>query len=188
MAGLQPRHRPGMERAGVILEAELSKLAPVQARLAGVERKIQEQIVVDIFRGDKNRAKMLAAELVMIRRVYRLVSDLRIIYETLIVRIATINNYQELLSAIRPAAADLRDVQSNLAAVMPAARETFSGLSEVFSGTLSTLNIVNDPLAPGKATDDALEILDEASRLVEEELKRRFPTLPEIKTREAIPA
>lgn len=178
-----------MDRASAILEAELSKLIPMQVKLASVEKGVQEQIMVDVFRGQKMHARMLASELVVIRRVSRLVSDLKLVYETLILRIGTIKNYRELLNAISPAAASLRGVQTDLASLMPAARETFSSLSEMFSGTLATLNIVNEPTAPAiKATGDALEILDEASRVVEEELKQRFPTLPGIRQRTKVPA
>lgn len=171
-----------MERAGETLQAELSKLIPVQARLAGMEKRVQEQIVVDAFRGQKAHANMLAKELVVIRRVSKLLADLKFVYETLILRIGTIKDYGELLNAVGPAVASLRGIRSDLATVTPAARETFSSLSDLFSNTLVSLDIVNEtPAPPSKAeTRDALEILDEASRMAEQELRRKLPTLPEI--------
>lgn len=176
-----------MEKTGTILEAELSKLLPVQVKLAAVEKCVQEQIVVDVFRGNKIHAGMLAKELVVIRHVSKLVSDLKIMYETLILRIGAIKDHQELLNVISPAVSSLKELQMDIARVMPAARETFSSLSDMFSSTLVTLNIVNGSTPSRKETSDALDILDEASRVVEEQLKQKFPTLPEIKPKQGLP-
>jgi len=175
-----------MEKASTTLQTELLKLVPIQIKLASVEKQMQEQIVVDVFRGDKMHANMIANELVVIRRVSKLVSDLKIVYETLILRINTIKDYNELLNAINPAVVSLKEVQKDLANVMPTARETFARMSDMFSSTLVTLNVVNEP-KPNKVTDDALEILEEASRVVEKELKRKFPTLPQIKAEDRVP-
>lgn len=176
----QGQFRLDMEKAGITLQTELLKLVPIQIKLAGVEKQMQEQIMIDVFRGDKKHANMLANELVVIRRVAKLVSDLKIVYQTLILRIGTIKDYNELLSAISPAVTSLKGVQKDLANVMPSARETFTRMSDLFSSTLVTLNVVNEP-NHSRATDDALEIIEEASMVVEKELKRKFPTLPQIK-------
>jgi len=181
----QEQFRLDMEKASATLQTELLKLAPIQIKLASVEKEMQEQIVIDVFRGDKMHANMLANELLVIRHVSKLVSDLKIVYETLILRIDTIKDYNELLNAINPAVVSLREVQQDLAKVMPAARETFARMSDMFSSTLVTLHIVNEPNT-NKATDNALEILEEASRVVEEELKRKFPTLPQVKAEDRI--
>lgn len=182
----QEQFQLDMEKASTTLQTELLKLAPIQIKLAGVEKQMKDQIVIDVFRGDKIHANMLANELVVIRRVSKLVYDLKIIYETLILRIGTIKDYNELLNAINPAVVSLKKVQRDLANVIPIAKETFTGMSDIFSSTLVTLNVVNEP-NPNKVTDDALEILEEASRVVEEELKRKFPTLPQIKAEDRVP-
>jgi len=182
----QEQFRLDMEKASSTLRTELSKLVPIQIKLAGVEKQMQEQIVIDVFRGDKVHASMLVNELLVTRRVSKLVSDLKIVYETLILRIGTIKDYNELLNALNPAVISLKEMQKDLASVMPTARETFARMSDMFSSTLVTLNIVNEP-KPNKATDDALDILEEASRVVEEELKRKFPTLPQIESEHEVP-
>jgi len=174
-----------MEKASTTLQTELLKLVPVQTKLAGVEKQMKDQIVIDVFRGDKMHANMLANELVVVRRVSKLVYDLKMVYETLILRINTVKDYNELLNAINPAVVSLKEVQRDMATVMPTARETFAKMSDIFSSALITLNIVNEP-SPSKATNDALEILEEASRVVEEELKLKFPTLPQIKADEKV--
>ena len=168
-----------MDKASAVLQTELLKLLPIQAKITGVEKGTREQIVIDVFRGDKMHADMLANELVIIRRVSKLVSDLKIIYETLIMRIGTIANYNELLKAISPAATSLKEVRKDLDVVLPAAKATFTRMSDMFSSTLVMLNLVNEP-DTNRATDDALEILEEASKVLEQELKRKFPTLPPI--------
>ncbi len=168
-----------MDKAGATLQTELLKLFPMQAKIAGLEKRVREQIVIDVFRGEKMHADMLANELMVIRRVARLVSDLRIIYETLIIRIGTISDHDELLKAVRPAVASLKEVKRDIDVIVPAARAAFTKMSDMFSGTLVMLNLVNEH-GTFRATDDALEILEEASGVVEEELKRKFPTLPQI--------
>ena len=174
-----------IDKADAVLQTELLKLVPIQAKIASVEKHMREQIVIDVFRGEKMHADMLANELVIIRRVARLVSNLRIIYETLIIRIGTISDYNELLKAVRPSVASLKELRRDIDVIVPAAKATFTKMSDMFSGTLVMLNLVNEPAA-FRATDDALEILEEASDVVEEELKRKFPTLPQITVEERV--
>jgi division protein CdvB (Snf7/Vps24/ESCRT-III family) len=168
-----------MDKASAILQTEILKLLPIQTKITNVEKEMREQIVIDVFRGEKMHADMLANELVVIRRVSRLVSDLRIIYETLIIRIGTVDDYNKLLKAVSPAATSLKEIRKDLDVIVPVAKATFTKMSDMFSSTLVILNLVNEPRAH-RATDDALKILEEASSAAEEELKRKFPTLPQI--------
>lgn len=168
-----------VDKASASLQAELFKLLPIQTKIAHVEKEMREQIVIDVFRGEKTHADMLANELVVIRRVSKLVSDLRIIYETLIIRIGTADDYRELLKAISPAVGSLKEVRKDLDVIVPEAKATFTKMSDMFSSTLVMLNLVNEPNTH-RATDDALEILEEASSVAEEKLKRKIPTLPQI--------
>jgi division protein CdvB (Snf7/Vps24/ESCRT-III family) len=168
-----------MDKASATLQTELLRLLPIQTKIANVEKEMREQIVIDVFRGEKMHADMLANELVVIRRVSRLVSDLRIIYETLIIRIGTVDDYKQLLKAVNPAATSLKEIRKDLDVIVPAANATFTKMSDMFSSTLAMLNLVNEPSAH-TATDDALAILEEANSVVGEELKRKFPTLPQI--------
>lgn len=171
--------RNDMENAAKALQTELLKLIPVERRLDTVEKQLQEQIVVDVFRGEKTHANMLANELVVIRKVSRLVSDLKVIFETLIVRIGTIRDYSEFNNALNSTVTGLNEVKHDLTKVIPSARAVFADISQTVPSTLLALDIKNQPNA-STVTDDALEILEEASNLVEERLKHKFPTLPEI--------
>jgi division protein CdvB (Snf7/Vps24/ESCRT-III family) len=95
-------------------------------------------------------------------------------------------DYNELLNAIKPTVTNMKEVQKDLAHFMPKAKETFARIPDLFTSTLVALNLVNNPV-PAKATGDALEILEEASRVVEEQLKRKFPTLPQITADSKVP-
>ncbi|MFQ5969023.1 MAG: hypothetical protein ACE5J2_00805 [Nitrososphaerales archaeon] len=178
--------RLDIDKARTTLYAEVLKLAPVETRLGSVERNLQEQVVVDVFSGEKVHANMLANELVIIRKVLKLVSDIKVVFETLIVRIGTIKDYNELFDAVNPAVTSLKELQNDLAQVVPAARETFVNMSDTFSNTLIALDITDGP-SPSKVTDDAIQILEEASSVVENELKHKFPTLPETKAKDRVP-
>jgi|GEM_PF-1909979 len=176
-SGEQFRH--DMLNAGKALHTQSLKLIPIETRLNMVEKQLQEQIVVDVFRGEKTHANMLANELVAIRRVSKLVSDLKVIFETLIVRMATLHDYNEFHSSISSAVGSLKVIKSDLKEVTPAAKQVFAVLSESVSD-ISTYDIKPSPNVTN-VTDDALVILEEASTIVEGGLKRKFPTLPEIK-------
>jgi division protein CdvB (Snf7/Vps24/ESCRT-III family) len=52
-------------------------------------------------------------------------------------------------------------------------------MSDTLPDTLLALDVKHQPNI-ASVTDDALEILEEASSVVEERLKRKLPTLPEI--------
>jgi len=175
----EQQFRHDMDNAGDTLQKEFLKLVPVEARLKTVEKQLQEQIVVDVFRGEKIRANMLANELIVIRKVSKLVTDLKVIFETLIVRIGTIRDYSEFYSAINLTSANLKEVKHDLRQIMPNAKAVFTDMSDTLPDTLLALDVKHQPNI-ASVTDDALEILEEASSVVEERLKRKLPTLPEI--------
>jgi len=175
----EQQFRHDMDNAGDTLQKEFLKLVPVEARLKTVEKQLQEQIVVDVFRGEKIRANMLANELIVIRKVSKLVVDLKVIFETLIVRIGTIRDYSEFYSAINLTSANLKEVKHDLRQIMPNAKAVFTDMSDTLPDTLLALDVKHQPNI-ASVTDDALEILEEASSVVEERLKRKLPTLPEI--------
>lgn len=175
----QEQFRLDMQSAGKALYEQVLKLIPVETRLNIVEKQLQEQIVVDVFRGDKVHANMLANELTVIRKVSKLVVDLKVVFETLIVRIGTLGDYNEFCGSINSAVTSLNEVKHDLAQVTPTAKAVFTDMSDTLSDTLSTLDIKHHH-SVGRVTDDALEIMEEASSIVEERLKRKFPTLPEI--------
>lgn len=160
---------------------ELSKLIPAGVRLERVEKRLQEQMVVDLSRGDRIHAGMLGEELLVIRRVSKLVMDMKIIYEMLILRIGTMSDWHEFMHAMNPALASLKSVQADLEEVMPEARDAFTRLSDMFSDTLEATTVVNEPIG-FDMNDDALGILEEASKVVEEELQKKLPALPEIES------
>ncbi len=168
-----------IDHARNALNEEFHKLVPIGTRLNTVEKQLQEQIVVDVFRGDKTHANMLANELVVIRKVSKLVTDLKVIFETLIVRIGTIKDYSEFYDAMSSTATELSEVKHDLAQITPTAKAVLADVSDTLS-VLSTFDIKQQPNV-AVVTDDALEILEEASSVVEERLKHNFPTLPEIK-------
>jgi division protein CdvB (Snf7/Vps24/ESCRT-III family) len=175
----EQQFRHDMDRARNALSEEFHKLVPIGTRLNTVEKQLQEQIVVDVFRGDKTHANMLANELVVIRKVSNMVADLKVIFETFIVRIGTIKDYSEFYDAMSSTATELREVKHDLAQITPTAKAVLADVSDTLS-TISTLDIKQQP-SIAVVTDDALEILEEASTVVEERLKHKFPTLPEIK-------
>lgn len=175
----QEQFKHDIQSAGNALHEQVLKLIPAETRLNIVEKQLQEQIVVDVFRGDKVHANMLANELTVIRKVSKLVVDLKVIFETLIVRIGTIGDYNEFCGSINSAVTSLKEVKHDLAQVTPTAKAVFADMSDTLSDTLSTLDIKHHH-SVGRVTDDALEIMEEASSVVEERLKRKLPTLPEI--------
>ncbi|MFQ5940466.1 MAG: hypothetical protein ACE5KA_02050 [Nitrososphaerales archaeon] len=180
----QFRHE--LKGAGYALRREVLKLIPIESRLNTVEKQLQEQTVVDVFRGDKMHANMLSNELAVIRKVCKLVADLKMIFETLILRIDTLTDYNEFYNAINLTVKGLKEVKNDLTQITPTAKAVFADMSDTLADTMLGLNIKGQPDV-AVVTDDALEILEEASSVVEERLKRKFPTLPEIEPEKRAP-
>jgi division protein CdvB (Snf7/Vps24/ESCRT-III family) len=168
-----------VESATKVLSQQILKLVPVETRLGTIEKQMQEQIVVDLFRGEKAHANMLANELMVVRRVYKLVIDLKVIFESLNLRINTIRDYHEFCGVVDSSATGLKEVRNDLEEVAPTAKVVFAELSDALLETVSSYDIGHQPRAV--TTEDTLDILEEASTAVEEEIKRKLPTLPEIR-------
>lgn len=161
------------------LHEQVLKLIPIKTRLNTLEKHLQQEIVLDVFRGYSLHASMLGNELAVIRKVYRLVGDLKSIHETVIERIGTTRDYTEFYNTINSMVTCLTGVQDDLTRNMLSARRVSADMSDPFSDRQSMLCVKQKPYF-GIVTDDGLEILEEVSSTVEEFLKCKFGVLPEI--------
>ena len=169
----------GLRKAGNTLRKKTLKLLSIEAWLNEVEEHLQEQILVDLFRGNWTHVNTLTNELTVIRKVCRILRDLKVIFETLSQRMDALNDYNESYNALKSTVRSLNDVKQDLRKNMPTAKLVFTNLSNTLSGTLSELNIEKE-ISEKIVTDTILEILEEVIRVLEVRMEK-IPTLSRIR-------
>ncbi len=135
--------------------------------------------MVDLFRGNWTHVNTLTKELTVIRKVCRMLRDLKVIFETLSQRIDTLKDYEESYTTLKSTVRSLNDVKHDLRKIMPIAKLVFANLSNTLSGTLSELNIEKE-ISEKIVTDTILEILEEDIRVLEVRMEK-IPTLSRIR-------
>lgn len=124
---------------------------------------------------------MLANELSEIRKMNKMVTQARLAFEQIGLRLETVKDLGDLAVTLSPAVSAIKGVQANLSSVIPEAEGEIGEISSLLanllseSGSLSSPNQINfEP-----TSSDAENILAEASYAVMQTMKEKFPDVPE---------
>lgn len=107
-----------LEKVSTTIDNHFSNVQEVQAQLIALERKLADQMVVDVFRDNRKHTKKLADNLAIVRKLSAIVSDLSAAYESLIQRISNVRDYDELPALIRPVLVRFKVARQGLASLM----------------------------------------------------------------------
>jgi len=103
----------------------------------------------------------------------------RLALEQIVLRLSTVSELGDIVSTLAPTVGVMRSVKNNMAAVFPEAEREFGNIGNLLSGI-----IVDAGQSTGMnidfqtASDDAQKILNEASTVAEQKVKKKFPELP----------
>jgi division protein CdvB (Snf7/Vps24/ESCRT-III family) len=95
-------------------------------------------------------------------------------------RLNTITELGDVVVTLSPAMSVIKGVQGGLSSMMPEADHSLGQISDLLGNIMSDSGQIPDAEISGSntLTEDALKIIEEASAVVEESTKDKFPDLP----------
>ncbi len=146
----QPPLKPRIEEAQKKLELQISKLEGISAKIVEKDQLIFKRIVHSIQNHELQYAKLLSNELSQIRKMNKMVDSAKLALEQIQLRLNTIT--------------ELGDVV----------------ISDLMGGILSdSAQIPKHEVNNGRAlSEESTSIIEEATTLVEQSMKDKFPDLP----------
>jgi len=157
---------------------QLGRLKMLNGKFASMETYFLEQIAANIKTGNNARAKILATELVNVRRLHRTTQHTGLALEAVVIRFSTINEFAAILDTIAPTIEMIKGIQTELNKAIPAANETFVEVSTVTADILLNSNIKAEAKIVTPMDSDALSILNQIEGKLEDEAKARLPDVP----------
>jgi|SRR5215211_1598591 len=172
--------KPKIEDAQKKLQLQISKLDGISNKMQEKDHLIFKRIVYAMQNHDSQYAKVLSNELSQIRKMNKMVSSAKLAMEQIQLRLNTITELGDVVVTLSPAMSVIKGIQGGLSSMMPEADQSFGQISDLMSSIMNdSSQIPNTEISgTGMISEDSMKILEEASMVVEQSMKDKFPDLP----------
>ena len=172
--------KPKIEDAQKKLQLQISKLDGISNKMHEKDHLIFKRIVYAMQNHDSQYAKVLSNELSQIRKMNKMVSSAKLAMEQIQLRLNTITELGDVVVTLSPAMSVIKGIQGGLSSMMPEADQSFGQISDLLSSIMNDSSQIPNTEISGTAmiSEDSMKILEEASMVVEQSMKDKFPDLP----------
>lgn len=174
-----PQLQNRLAHATVVVNTQLAKLRILDKRFVSLDRELSGKVAINIKNGETSNAKVIARELVNIRKIKNITQKLSIALEVIVIRFSTISEFAGILDTINPMINTIKEVQIDISDSVPHAKQLFSEMSSLTDNVLinTSLNLQSDTIHFPVNTE-ALDILNEVQSVMEEDTKNKLPEVP----------
>jgi division protein CdvB (Snf7/Vps24/ESCRT-III family) len=172
--------KPRIEEAQKKLEMQITKLESISGKIVEKDQLIFKRIVHSIQNHDVQYAKLLSNELSQIRKMSKMVDSAKLALEQIQLRLNTITELGDVVVTLTPAMSVIKNIQGGLTSLVPEADQSLSQISDLMGGILSdSAQIPKHEVDSGRPlSEESTSIIEEATTLVEQSMKEKFPDLP----------
>jgi division protein CdvB (Snf7/Vps24/ESCRT-III family) len=169
-----------LEEAVRSIQTQIVSLDNLLLRLKERDKHIFSEVIRCIKLRNKKKASIYANELTQIRNLIKQVILAKLALEKICIRITTIADAGDVAAALAPAVSAVKSVQDIIREVVPQAEEGFTEISTLLNSILVEASTNEGFQLDIKAANaDAEQIIEEATKVAEEELKAKFPEVPQ---------
>ena len=169
--------KPRVEGATRKLNHPISKLDSMTKQLDDKDKRLFQRIVVARQNHELSKAKILANELVELRKNKKVVDNMRLSIERVQMRLSTVNELGDAMYALGPAISAMKTIGPALAKFMPEADAEFASMGNMLNGLMadSFEGSFENNLGSNEEAD---LILQEASAVAGNRIGEKFPSVP----------
>jgi division protein CdvB (Snf7/Vps24/ESCRT-III family) len=179
--------KPRIEEAQKKLQIQIAKLDGMSSKMQEKDKLIFRRIVNAVQNHDSHYGKLLSGELSQIRKTMKTIDSAKAAFEQIQLRLNTMTELGDVVVTLNPAMNAIKGIQGGLSSMMPQADQSFGQISEllgnIMTGTQTSTTTSALDSSSIKLDEDAMDILQEATSLVEENTRDKLPDLPLSKTR-----
>ncbi|HEY6756116.1 MAG TPA: Snf7 family protein [Nitrososphaera sp.] len=182
LEGIKPQTplKPRIEEAQKKLHMQIARLDAIASRMQEKDKLIFKRVVLAMQSHDSSHAKVLSGELSQIRKMNKMVTSAKLALEQIQLRLNTMTELGDVVVTLSPAMSVIKGLQSGLSGMMPEADQSFGQISELLGNIMTDSGqIPNSEIANfNTINEDTSQIMEEASAVVEMNMKNKFPDLP----------
>ncbi len=177
--------KPRIEEAQRKLQIQISKLDAISSKMQEKDKVIFSRIVNAMQNHDSHYAKVLSGELSQIRRTNKMVNSAKLAFEQIQLRLNTMTELGDVVVTLSPAMSVIKGIQGGLKTMLPEADQSFGQISELLGGIMSGSSQIassSEILGAGVSSmsldeEEAVDIMQEATTIIEENTRGKFPDL-----------
>ena len=162
------------------LKAQQSKLEFTSSRLKERDRVLFETCMSALKKNNREKANICATELAEVRKIVKILYNVQLALERVVMRLETIRELGDVVSDLKPALRLLQNVSQELFQVLPDVSSELNSVNEAIQDTLHAAKISTDEeLIPvGKKTDGGEEVLKEVASFMQQKIAETLPEPP----------
>jgi division protein CdvB (Snf7/Vps24/ESCRT-III family) len=176
--------KPRIEEAQKKLQIQISKLDSISFKLQEKDKVIFNRIVNAMQNHDSHYGKLLSGELSQIRKTNKMVNSAKLAFEQIQLRLNTMTELGDVVVTLSPAMSVIKGIQGGLKTMLPEADQSFGQISELLGGIMSgssqmasSSEMVGAGVSSISLDEEAVDIMQEAGAIVEENTRGKFPDL-----------
>ena len=176
--------KPRIEEAQRKLQIQISKLEGMSSKMEEKDKLIFNRIVNAMQNHDSHYGKLLSGELSQIRKTNKMVNSAKLAFEQIQLRLNTMTELGDVVVTLSPAMSVIKGIQGGLKTMLPEADQSFGQISELLGGIMSgssqmasSSEMVGAGVSSVSLDEEAVDIMQEASAIVEENTRGKFPDL-----------
>lgn len=180
--------KPRIEEAQKKLQIQIVQLEGMSSKMQDKDKLIFSRIVKAMQNHDSHYGKLLSGELSQIRKMIKMIDSAKAAFEQIQLRLNTMTELGDVVVTLSPAMNAIKGIQGGLSSMMPQADQSFGQISDLLGNIMTDSNqtpTVTTGLDSSsiKLDEEAIDILQEATSLVEENTRDKLPDLPLSKDR-----
>jgi division protein CdvB (Snf7/Vps24/ESCRT-III family) len=174
--------KPRIEEAQRKLQIQIAKLEGMSSKMQEKDKVIFGRIVKAMQNHDSHYGKLLSGELSQIRTMIKMIDSAKTAFEQIQLRLNTMTEMGDVVFTLGPAVNAIKGIQGGLSSMMPQADQSFGQISDLLGNIITGSNQAPTMTAAIdsssiKLDEEAMDILQEATSLLEENTKDKFPDL-----------
>ncbi len=176
-----PALKPRIEQAQRKLQLQIARLDTVSIKIKERDQALFRKVVSTVQQHDMEYSTVLSNELSQTRKIGKMVNHAKLALEQIQLRLSTINELGDVVVTLNPAMAVVKNVRSGLLSMMPQVDNEMEEISQMLSGILVESGQVpntNMDFTSHSYNTDAQAIMDEATSIIESDVKDKLPDLP----------
>lgn len=171
--------KPRIQQAVNGLQVQISKMDSMLKKLQERDNRLFQRITAAMQQHDNNTSRVLANELAEIRKVTKMLSNMRMALEQSQLRLTTVHDLGDAMVAIQPAMTTMKGLKSSLGKFMPEADAELNAMTQTLNGLMMD-SLAGDSfgLDADISSEETDKILQEASAVAEQQIGEQFPSVP----------
>ena len=171
-----------IEEAQRKLQIQIAKLDGISSKMQEKDKVIFGRIVKAMQNHDSHYGKLLSGELSQIRKIIKMLDSAKVAFEQIQLRLNTMTELGDVVVTLNPAMNAIKGIQGGLSSMMPQADQSFGQISDLLGNIMTDSSQASNMTAAIdsssiKLDEQAIDILQEATLLVEENTRDKFPDL-----------